>query len=506
MKVKVLVVAALVILVALTGGNRATSTSIAPLKEINYYPRDYAWLQFWPNWPLAKIQMDADLDEIQGLGFNTVRIFLHPSVFGYPQPTATYLGYFEEALALIAAHGLEAHVNLFDCWWSWNDVAGSQTWLAAVVQPHQDDARIALWELQNEAALDQQVVRDWLQVMLPYLKQQAGGTPVTVSVSNVEWLDDVATLTAPNAPDVYSLHWYPASVVAWTSTLPAVLDRARELIGPDSPLLLGEFGYETCTLSEASQAQLYYDVFDAAREKGVVHLGAWTFTDFPEGTAQCDPGTPASDAERYFGLFRLDGSPKPAADVVECAFVDGVPCPPRPSGLLNSSFEAVNVCGRLENWQPWDIGWSGAAQFAQDCSTARTGGCSVKVQATITDTVGLYTAPALPVKAGCCYDLRGYAQTQGLDGWARLVMAWFDADTNWLNQDAGSQLITGTNVTEWTLLGIEDAAPPAGAAYLQVYAQMKSGDPAAYVWFDDVELIPCRAYLPLVERGFEPPH
>ena len=57
------------------------SDVVTPLKEINYYPSDYAWEKFWQQWPQAKHQMDTDLDRIQALEANTVRIFLHPSAF-----------------------------------------------------------------------------------------------------------------------------------------------------------------------------------------------------------------------------------------------------------------------------------------------------------------------------------------------------------------------------------------------------------------------------------------
>jgi hypothetical protein len=506
MKVKSFVISVLTISLVLASATPTTGGPAPepPLREISYYPRDYAWLNFWPNWPNAKGPMEDDLHKIRELGANTVRIFLHPSVDYYPRLDPQFPNYFEEALALIDRYGLKAHVNLFDCWWSWDDIAGSKTWLSAIVQPHQNDPRIAIWELQNEVPLNQQVVRDWVQEMFPYLKQQAGNTPATVSVSvvdnvdNVEWLGDIKDLTSPNTPDIYSLHWYPSSVITWTTSLPAVLDRAGELIGSDE-LLLGEFGYETYTLSVTSQAFLYRDVLYYARQKGIDHLGAWTLNDFPEDTTQCNNSIPASDAERHFGLYRLDSSPKPAAAILRAAWGR--------FRVLNSSFEAINPnSGQVENWRSWDENWSGQQTFVQTDTTPFTGHHAVIVQAVATETaLGLYNDPALPVELGRCYNLEGYVKTENLDGWAQIVLAWFDSNGKWLG-NTRSPPITEVNLPQWTQIGIDKALPLPGAVYVQVYAQMRSSRSDSSVWFDDITITSsfCPTFLPLVLKQHGP--
>jgi endo-1,4-beta-mannosidase len=242
------------------------------LKEISYYPKDHAWEKMWTQWPSAKIEMDKDLDRIKALGFNTVRIFLQPDAFGYPTPSHTKLAYFEQALALIHAHGLKAHVNLFDCWGNWADISGSEVWLRAIVAPHRDDPRIAVWELKNEIIFDPskpdyQPIRDWFQALFPFLKAQAGNIPVTVSVYNVEWLADVKALSGATPPDIYSLHWYPNEVV-WTDEFPRIIDRARQLIG-QAPLLIGEFGLSRfsheCHLLRQSKGRYKFGLLDPER-------------------------------------------------------------------------------------------------------------------------------------------------------------------------------------------------------------------------------------------------
>lgn len=500
------IVGSMVIAFLLLGLCRVLSStsdvSTPPLKEINYYPRNYAWEAFWQQWPQAKLEMDADLDRIQALGANTVRIFLHPSVFGYPQPDSDFLVYLEEALALIDAHGLKAHVNLFDCWWLWDDLDGSRAWLAAIVGPYQNDPRIAVWELQNEVQLDQQGVRDWVEVMFPYLKQQAGDTPCTVSVNRVEWLDDVRDLTNPTSPDVYSLHWYPADDLTWIYTFSSTLDSALQVVDA-SDLLLGEFGYNTYDLSEANQADLYRDVLYYAHQRGIVHLGAWTLNDFPTGTVQCAGYVPPP-GERHFGLYRLDGSPKLAASILHYAFLGSPPSSPSPVAVLNSSFEDLNPnSGQLDDWRPWDQNWTGQQTFEQDCTVAHSGGCSVRVQRPVgvSETVGLYASTGFPVKPRWSYSLEGYVRTENLDGWTRIVLAWFDSQGGWLGADTYSQSISDPNSLQWERVGIDAVTPPASAAYFQVYAHMYSDDTDSCVWLDDVVLLGVNAKWDVYTAG-----
>ncbi|MEJ2209110.1 MAG: cellulase family glycosylhydrolase [Anaerolineae bacterium] len=498
MKARCSLFALLVVVIGAAAAAPATCTSLEPLREINYYPRQHAWLEFWPNWPDTRAEMDADLDLVRDLGANVVRIFVHPNAIGYPVPGDAFAGYFEDALTLIDDHGLKAHVTLFDCWWSWDDVQASEDWLDAVVGPYSGDPRIAVWELQNEVDLSQQVVRDWIQAVFPHLKGLAGSTPCTISVNDVEWLDDVKALTGATPPDLYSLHWYPSSLLRWTTPLPAAIDRARELIG-SAELLLGEFGTNTYHVSEASQAYLYRDVLYHANQKQVVHLGAWTLYDFPEGVAQCTPD-PAPDTERYFGLYRLDGTPKPAAAVLKRAFHGDFPQTPVPDVMLNTSFEQINLAsGLVDNWQPWDQFWSGEQRFVQDCEVAFRGDCSLRVLATPGTMAGMFYAPGLPVTPGRSYYLEGHVRTADLDGWARIVLAWFDCDENWLAQDVYAET-TEPNTANWAPLRIVDAAPPANACYFQVYGQVSVADPLSRVWFDDVTILGHRIYLPLLVR------
>jgi hypothetical protein len=477
------------------------STAITPLHEVSYYPRNYAWEAFWPNWALVKPQMDVDLDRIQALGANTVRIFLHPAAMGYPVPSAAMLANFEDALKLIAAHGLKAHVNLFDCADPYNDISGSQTWLSAVVAPHKNDARIAIWELRNEVDLGNPVVRTWVQQMFPYLKEQAGTTWATISVSNVEWLDDVIDLTGSTQPDLYSLHWYPQNDLFWTRSLPATLDSALLVVSKEK-LLLGEFGLSTYDYSDNSQVNLYNNVLYDANERGITNLGQWTLNDFPVGTTQCSSHTPPPQ-EWYFGIYNEDTgiiTEKPAAAVLRDDFNGKPPTIRSLVYLYNPSFEALNpYSNEIENWWHWDSLWTGQSWDTRDCTVARSGNCSVRLQGPGDKAVGMFSAPAIQVDPSLRYTLSGYVKTQKLNGWAHLVLSWFDAAGVWLGQTTSPDLTT-SDQGSWTYLSIGQVQPPTGAAYAQVFVQMNSTDPEGKVWFDDIRLYVMQVFLPIIRK------
>jgi hypothetical protein len=269
--------------------------------------------------------------------------------------------------------------------------------------------------------------------------------------------------------------------------LPAVIDRARQLIG-DAELLLGEFGFSSAGRSEASQANFYRDVLYYANQKGIVHLGVWTLYDFPTGTHQCGAAE-ASTSQLGFGLYRLDGSAKPAASVLGLAFRGVPPSAPSAFGIANPSFEEIDpVAGQVDGWRSWDTNWSRQARFVQDCTVARSGRCSARVVTPGGLLVGAYTDPEMPVAAGQRYSLQGYLRTERLAGWAQIALAWFDSDGRWLGSDASSPKITGSSSPQWTLVGTGAVLPPPGADHFQAYIQMYADEPSAKAWFDDISL------------------
>jgi hypothetical protein len=295
---------------------------LAGAKEVSYYPARHPWGGMWFRWAPAAI--GPDMGRIASLGANIVRIFVQPASFGYPSPMPQYVDHLSRVVAIASAHGLRVHLTLFDLWHDYRDVTGSRQWAAAILSRFRGDRRIACVELQNEIDPTNPQAMAWTRAMLPAVRRDAGA-PVTVSVTGWNTAAPLSRLIAGLRrvrPDFYDLHFY--GTTPWM--LPTFL-AARRAAG-HRPLLIGESGYSTATTTtksllnarlksesagEQAQASFISEVERAAQEAGLHHAGLWVLNDFPALPH-------VSLIERHFGLYRLNGTPKPAVAVVRAAF------------------------------------------------------------------------------------------------------------------------------------------------------------------------------------------
>lgn len=294
--------------------------TVQGLREVNYYPSTDAWGGMWSSWRPAMI--DADMARVASLGANTVRIFIQPATFGYPTPQPQYLSELSQFIAIAASHGLRVHLTLFDGWDNYADIAGSEQWAAAILKPFDADPRVAVVELQNEIDPTDPAAMAWARTMLPVIRADAG-VPVTVSVTgwnSTTALAELIRALGSSQPDFYDDHFY--------GNLPyvaSVFSSAEQLAG-SKPLFIGETGYSTNPLNtsapgvaptvaahEAAQASFFYQVELAAYNAGLPPAAPWTLYDFA-------PTSSLSPIEQDFGLFRVDGSAKPAVAVIQAAF------------------------------------------------------------------------------------------------------------------------------------------------------------------------------------------
>jgi endo-1,4-beta-mannosidase len=294
---------------------------VSGLKEISYYPSQTPWGAMWFNWQPTAI--DADLAKIAALGANTVRIFIQPATFGYPTPMTTYVSRLGQVLSMAAAHGLKVHLTLFDLFTSYTDITGSEQWASALLSPLHGDSRIAAVELQNEINPTNAQAISWAQTMLPAIRSYSG-LPVTVSVTGWDTATPLAQLISALGsvkPDFYDLHVYGNPAFMQSAYL-----NAKQMAG-STPLIIGETGYSTDpsntywiganqTVAMQEQAQAYYISYaeQTAKSVGLPPVGLWTLNDFPSGL----PNVTA--VEQHFGLYRLDGTAKPAVATVQSFF------------------------------------------------------------------------------------------------------------------------------------------------------------------------------------------
>ena len=292
---------------------------VRDLKEVNYYPASDAWTYMWSRFDPGVI--DRDFARIRALGANTVRIFISPPVFGFPTVRPVMADRLSEVIGLAAKHSLRLHLTLFDLWSRFTDIHGSKEWVSSLLSRYRDDPRIAVVELRNE--IDPQSPRAvaWATTMLPYLSTVMPGTLRTVSIASVppKFFALLVHELKNSPPDFWDYHYYgPAGNAR------SLLSRIKALAAP-RPLLIGETGYSTYgtpadqAAQKQAQAAYYRVVFTAAAALGLPAPASWTLNDFAPGAIP--PGQIADKPAQYhYGLFQLNGAPKPAAAVVSRAF------------------------------------------------------------------------------------------------------------------------------------------------------------------------------------------
>ncbi|MGN6681478.1 MAG: hypothetical protein ACTHKL_27235 [Streptosporangiaceae bacterium] len=274
------------------------------------------WTRFDPT------AVNRDFARIRGLGANTVRIIIQPMVFGYPRVRPVMADRLSKMIGLAAKHSLRVQLTLFDWWSRYTDIHGSKEWVSSLLARYRGDPRIAVVELHNELTPQDHKAVAWVRTMLPYLSTIVPGTLRTVSTPTMR-PDDFALFTHElknSQPDFWDYHYYGPAARAYS-----VLSSIKALAAP-RPLFVGETGYSTDrmpgaqTAQEQAQASYYRAVFNAAAALRLPAPAPWTLYDFFPGAIP--PQSPASHkpAEYGFGLFRPNGTAKPAAAVVSRAF------------------------------------------------------------------------------------------------------------------------------------------------------------------------------------------
>ena len=294
------------------------------LKEVNYYPADGGWMYMWSHFDPTAI--DRDFARIRALDANTVRIFIQPSVFGFPAVHPVMAERLAAVIGLAWKHSLRVHLTLFDSWSEFTNIKGSKEWVSSLLSRYRDDPRIAVVELHNEINPRDPGAVAWVTKMLPYLSTVLPGTLRTVSTASVppevfaSFIHELNNLPL----SFWDYHYYGPPGDAYS-----LLSQIKALAAP-RPLFIGETGYSTDgtpgdqAVQEQAQASYYQAVFTAAAALGLPKPAPWTLNDFSPGAIP--PSQTANDRAQYdFGLFQLNGTPKPAAAVVRRAFSGSTP-------------------------------------------------------------------------------------------------------------------------------------------------------------------------------------
>ncbi|BCY08205.1 cellulase family glycosylhydrolase [Actinoplanes sp. L3-i22] len=445
--------------------------AVAGAKTMNYYPSGAGWSAMWTRFDA--VQVDSDLGRIAALGADSVRIVVFPRVFGFPTPRPEYLDRLSDFISIAALHGLAVKLTLFDWWSHYKSVRGSVDWARAVIGPYTDDPRVIAVEVKNEMSPEDEPAVRWVRTVIPAIRALAPTMPLTVSVDGHAGPDGLAELRdvlGDVTLDYYDFHFYGESEKALTDIV-----RARAAVAPNL-MVIGETGLSTGVGSPGEQAAYLARVFRAAAVAGVRSVSPWTLTDFTEGSIPAGSMVATLPAQYQFGLYRTDGTAKPAAAVVRSAWSGTESA----EDVLDLSFEQDNTDS------PWRDNFPEGGVAQQTDEVAHAGSRSVRFSGTGRSSRGLPSlriSPVTPVVGGQTWTASAWARGADATGTTEIALSWFDADGRWIRQDRSARLPRGT--TDWTRLTVETVAPDDAAG---VQLHLKSGDNLGSVWFDDVRI------------------
>jgi hypothetical protein len=463
-------------------------TALQKLKLLNYYPARSSWTHMWDDFEARTI--DQDMARMAGLHANGVRIIISTAAFGFPKPHRWALADLRRVVRMARSHGLRVQLTLFDGFGGWSDIQGSQKWADAVLAPYEGNDEIAFIELRNEIDPADPAQMTWCRDLLRYLEARARGVPVTVSVTNgVSTLTGLRDRLAPIRPNFWDFHFYGPAGAAY-----ATFAAARAAVGP-SPLYIGEFGFSTWLGNASSvaglprvqgdldayQAYYYTSVEAATHALGLPAAAPWTVYDFSRPGAPPQP----SPSQYQYGIYDLNGSPKPAAGVIKRFFS---------TGQVNTSFnqDFAQSVGTPGDSLPalWQLSQPGGGTFAWDKAVAYAGRPSARLSGTAA-TCPAYsvTPPNGFVLPGQSVSVSVQARAASATGANGLSLVWMNAQGAPIDQ-AGRPfpaVLLGDGTKPWTTLQAR-ATAPAGAAYLEI--DLVSCTNQGTVWFAGVRFAP----------------
>lgn len=352
---------------------------------VNYWPADVAmaWLQVYD--PAVTRQ---DFRKAANAGFDSVRIFLRwedaqptPSMIdsatlnrlvdvsdaaveaGITLIVTLFVGHMSGAnwipawatggaegdhrFRVISAGRAGQRVGIRN-WYADAAVTAAQERLAATTAATlAGHAGVWAWDLGNEnsnCALPSSRAsgEQWLERMTSAIRQHDPGRPITIGLhmEDLEQDRQIGPAEAARWCDFASMHGYPI-YADWAAgptdheLLPFLAEMTRWLAG-DAEILFEEFGLPTTRpggptnpmlVSETDAATYTGHALDSLRAAGCTGALLWCFSDYASDLDAIPPFDRAVH-ERSFGLWRHDGSPKPA--VAEVTARAGLPYMPPP--------------------------------------------------------------------------------------------------------------------------------------------------------------------------------
>jgi len=239
-------------------------------------------------------------------------------------------------------------------WYADAEIVAAQERLAATASAAlAGHPAVWAWDLGNENSNctippDRETGEAWLERMTTAIRTSDPGRPITIGIHMEDLEEDrkIGPAEAARWCDFVSMHGYPIyadwSAGSTDDKLLPFLTAITRWLADGAPILFEEFGLPTDPraapkaplVSEAAAAAYTGRALDGLRRAGCIGAMLWCFADY---VAALDAVPPFDLAvhERSFGLWRADGSPKPAvAEVSARAGSARVP-PSSPAGWLD---------------------------------------------------------------------------------------------------------------------------------------------------------------------------
>jgi len=191
------------------------------------------------------------------------------------------------------------------------------------------------WDLGNENSNcvvppDRDAARRWLAETSGAIRSADDAVAVTIGIHMEDLEQDrhLGPAEAAEACDFLTMHGYPI-YATWANSgtdehLVPFLARITRWLSGGANVLFSEFGLPTAARGEAGAPPLVGEddaarytrqVLDGLRLAGCTGAMLWCYADYDPRTWN-DPPLDQAVHERSFGLWRADGSSKPAVDVV----------------------------------------------------------------------------------------------------------------------------------------------------------------------------------------------
>lgn len=221
-------------------------------------------------------------------------------------------------------------------WYTDDEVTAAQERLAATVaRALSGHPGVWAWDLGNENSNctvppGTAAGEAWLERMTGAIRRADPGRPVTIGIhmEDLEFDRGIGPAEAARWCDFVSMHGYPI-YASWATgpvdarLVPFLALVTRWLAG-GAPVLFEEFGLPTVpaagpaspmAVDERRAAAYTGAVLDALRAHGAMGAALWCFSDYATRLFAEAP-LDESVHERTFGLWRTDGTPKPAVAAV----------------------------------------------------------------------------------------------------------------------------------------------------------------------------------------------